>query len=100
MMQNNTGYRLEQPNEAGFIPVTFEEGPLKGYTFTFGGVRFIEESDGDDTTNMLFDYNCTSHDTLPDGLTAIVEKVLGDFIVSAIEQMLETNSLIYAGGTE
>jgi hypothetical protein len=82
----------------GVIALELTSGPYQGIIFSYGAVKF-EENTELDHLRVKFEYNI--HDVEPDDLDKVAfEKELGDFLLEIILYQMEEKSLIYKGGID
>ena len=82
----------------GVIALQLTEGDFSGIIFSYGGVRF-EENTEKDHLKVHFDYDV--HDDGGKEYDKVAfEKELGDFLIELVAFGAEQNNLVYKGGVD
>lgn len=88
---------LEETSEHGFAKILFKAGAMEGVKVSFGKVSFKPLDNGE----MSLSYDYETEGKPPRFLSKIeYEKILGDFLMTLIEDALKKNDIAYTGGTD
>lgn len=87
---------LDQVTDAGYHILEMEMGEFKGVQWTYGRIAVGE--DGENAT-LSFDYDVLNRELTDDEKTRFGQ-LLGDILIKILEEQLENNTAVYAGGTE
>lgn len=88
---------LEETSEQGFARILFKAGALEGVKVSFGKVSFVPLDNGE----MSLSYDYDTEGKPPRFLSKMeYEKILGDFLMTLIEDALKKNDIAYTGGTD
>jgi hypothetical protein len=88
---------LEETSENGFAKILFKAGPLDGVKVSFGKVSFTPN----DTGEITLSYDYETEGKPPRFLSKMeYEKILGDFLMTLIEDAMKKNDIAYQGGTD
>lgn len=77
--------------------IEFLDGQYEGLVFSYGKVELIED-DVSDELRVKFEYDI--HHAIENTDESELIPYLGDFLVFLITSQLDSNELIYAGGTD
>ena len=80
------------------VVLELTEPPFKGLEFTLDDMRFADEENEDGSINVTFTYNIENDFLVSD--EKLLQKTLGDIILIILEQQIQNNEVIYAGGTD
>ena len=74
-------------------------GKFKGCKFYYDGTTFAENENPDGTLNMSFNYEITNDFVINDDDIDTFNRMLGDNLLSLIEDSLKSKDTIFKGGT-
>lgn len=96
---------LSEKGKYGTQNIRFKANKLEGVVINFGKVEFIPREDG--TISLSYDYDADlSGATWPilkidsPETKKILEKELGDFLMSCIEEQLKQGKILFRGGSD
>jgi len=89
---------LKEYGNTGFNKIRFTAGLLEGIIVSFGRVNFNTEDNGE--IKLSFDYETDGKPKYRMVHKEEMEKLLGDFLMSLIEEEMRTKKAIFQGGKD
>ena len=89
-------YKVREPTSTGVCPIQITDGKFSGITFAYGRVA-VEEIE--DAAKLSFVYDVFEGE-IDKNSTEEFEKLTGDILKDILIEQLDSNEVIYTGGTD
>ena len=93
------GFQVTQEEKDNHIILRIYEGDFTGCEFFYDKVAFADEPNADGTIGLDYEYTITNGFVVPEDQLKTFGNLLGENLVSLLEDAVESRTAVYHGGT-